>query len=134
MIHFPKLAPEDSPLREDQLDFIKCEEPLVFKSGGSVDGWYYVYRDQDFLNKHSRIFETRDEALSEYFKHLNFGTTKETEVADRMAAAIEQTFKQYSRDCTEKDEYEVTFLYPANNRAYQMLLHALNEYKNLRKI
>lgn len=56
-------------------------------------------------------------------------------MAANMAAAIRQTLKQYwAGDAPrEKDEYEVSFLYPADNRAYQMLLTSLREYDNSAK-
>jgi hypothetical protein len=64
------VADEDSPLREDQLDYIKCKEPLVY---GMPDGrYYYAYRDIEFLNQHSEPFTDRNTALRAYFKRLNF--------------------------------------------------------------
>jgi len=70
---FPKLAPEDTPLREDQLDFIRCNyEPAVFESTGTKKGWFYAYRDEKWINQHSEIYPDKEAALKNYFKHLNF--------------------------------------------------------------
>lgn len=51
---------------------------------------------------------------------------------NKMAEAIQQTFKQFYQEeelDTTIGEYEVSFLYPDSNKAYQMLRKSLEEYK-----
>jgi hypothetical protein len=69
--YVPKLAPEETPLREDQLDYIKAGEPFVSESTGSKKGWFYSYRDDNFYNQHSEVYPTKDEALKKYFERLD---------------------------------------------------------------
>ncbi len=49
-------------------------------------------------------------------------------VAKEMYQAINYTLSYPSRKNRKKDDYTVSFLYPANNLSYQKLLKASNEY------
>ncbi len=64
-----------------------------------------------------------------------FEIQDEKSLIDRMAAAIRQVFRQTEMrkgDKRDEDEYEVNFMYPANNKAFQMLLKVNSEYKSFK--
>lgn len=54
------------------------------------------------------------------------------ELMNELAAAVAQTFKQYTGDASDikEGEYEISFLYPGDNKAYKMLRLALDKYNN----
>lgn len=51
------------------------------------------------------------------------------DAAKEMAEAIEQTFKQANGE--DEKEYKVSFLYPLNNKAFQLLVSSLRNYKKI---
>jgi hypothetical protein len=71
------------------------------------------------------------QSLTAEVKRLKEQQGEAVELLEKMAAAIEQTFKQYASPnaLREQDEYEISFLYPANNRAFQMLREAMRRYQ-----
>ena len=56
-----------------------------------------------------------------------------TASAKEMYEAINYTLNYDSREEGEKNDYEVRFLYPANNLSYQKLLKASNTYNGLKE-
>lgn len=67
-------------------------------------------------------------------KHLNISNVMLSlqSVAKEMYKAINYTLNYHEREDREKDDYEVSFLYPANNLSYQKLLKAIKAYKKLK--
>jgi len=54
-------------------------------------------------------------------------------VAKEMYQAINYTLNYDNRENRKKDDYEVTFLYPASNLSFQKLLKASKAYNKLKR-
>ena len=73
--------------------------------------------------------------VQEYEKQLNISDVMLSlpSVAKEMYQAINYALNYDNRENRKKDDYEVTFLYPANNLSFQKLLKAREAYKKLKR-
>lgn len=73
--------------------------------------------------------------VQEYEKQLNISDVMLSlpSVAKEMYQAINYTLNYDNRENRKKDDYEVTFLYPANNLSFQKLLKASKAYNKLKR-
>ena len=81
---------------------------------------------QLFVSHESSGFESYVEPVTGYF-FTEEEMAERDERAVEMANAIEYTIRAFNG--YEKGNYEVMFMYPSNNIAFQKLLSALNKYK-----
>ncbi len=75
------------------------------------------------LEKYVEYLETKDENLTISDDRISFHN-----VAEEMYQAINYTLNYEYEKPREKDDYRVTFMYPANNLSYKKLLKARNKY------
>jgi len=56
-----------------------------------------------------------------------------SDIAKEMYRAINFTLNYVNRENRKENDYEVSFLYPANNLSYQKLLKAAKAYEKLKR-
>lgn len=83
--------------------------------------------ESDYENGEYCIGENK---VKQFLESIPMQAGVKVNFAEEMYKAIKFTLDYDKREIRENDDYEVSFLYPANNLSYQKLLKAVKMYED----